>query len=326
MIVLHAYDREDPMRLALAALIISAALPISNLAQIAPSTDTADKAYTSQSWAEAERQYSDLTKQQPDNARFWYRLGVSARGDKHFDVALQALQQAKALGAGKGLPAPFADYELATTYAAMGDSTRALTTLKTSAEGGFAQPVRLQQDAEWSSLRANDQFVALEKMVQHNSAPCEDAEFRQFDFWLGDWDVSSAADGVNRGASHISKEMGGCVVWENWTSAGSPYFGKSYNTWNPNLKRWEQYWVDTSAGVMFFHGELKNNIMDYWTDDVPQTGGGTLLRHLQFFNLNPDKVRQFSQGSSDGGKTWHTEYDFIYTRVAPKAGQAAASH
>jgi hypothetical protein len=55
--------------------------------------------------------------------------------------------------------------------------------------------------------------------------------------------------------------------------------------------------------------------MDYWTDDVPQSTGGTLLRHLQFFNLGTDKVRQFSQGSSDGGKTWHTEYDLVYTRV-----------
>jgi hypothetical protein len=25
-------------------------------------------------------------------------------------------------------------------------------------------------------------------------------------------------------------------------------------------------------------------------------------------------VRQFSQGSSDGGKTWHVEYDLTYTK------------
>jgi len=157
--------------------------------------------------------------------------------------------------------------------------------------------------------------AAVPKAVQHAN-PCDDDQFRQFDFWLGDWDVASAGDGIHRGSSHISKEMNGCLVWENWTSAGSSYFGKSYNTWNPNLKRWEQYWVDTSAGVMFFHGTRKDNVMDYWTDDVPQTTGGTLLRHLQFFNLGPDKVRQWSQGSSDGGKTWHTEYDLIYTRIA----------
>jgi hypothetical protein len=27
-----------------------------------------------------------------------------------------------------------------------------------------------------------------------------------------------------------------------------------------------------------------------------------------------DKVRQFSQASTDGEKTWKVEYDFIYTR------------
>jgi len=313
------------MRLVVAATLVSALLPIAMIGQAPASPEAADKAYTAQNWAVAGSQYSDLVKQQPENARFWYRLGVSERGDKHFDASLEALQKAKALGAGRGLPPFIADYEIATTYAGMGDSTHALDSLKSSANAGFMMPSRLENDAEWNSLRTNDQFVALAKVVKHNAAPCEDAEFKQFDFWVGDWDVASAADGVHRGASHISKEMGGCVVWENWTSAGNPYFGKSYNTWNPNLKRWEQYWVDTSAGVMFFHGGLKDNIMDYWTDDVPQVGGGTLLRHLQFFNLGPDKVRQFSQGSGDGGKTWHTEYDFIYTRLAVKPAEPTAS-
>jgi hypothetical protein len=187
------------------------------------------------------------------------------------------------------------------------------------------QPARLENDTEWNSLRMNDKFIALAKQVQHNASPCDDSEFKQFDFWLGDWDVASAADGIRRGSSHISREMNGCVVWENWTSAGSPYFGKSYNTWNSNLKRWEQYWVDSSGGVMFFHGSLKDNVMDYWTDDVPQSTGGTLLRHLQFFHLAPDKVRQFSQGSSDGGKTWQTEYDLIYTRAQVKSSQMQSS-
>ena len=305
--------------------VTAAFLAISATAQTAPQSDpavsAADKAYTAQKWPEAQEQYAALTKLEPENVRFWYRLGVSARGNKHYDAALEAMQRAKALGAGRGLPAFLADYEIATTYAGMGDSTHALETLASSVHAGFMMPSRLKNDAEWNSLRANDQFNALSKLVQHNAAPCEDEEFKQFDFWLGDWNVASTADGTHRGSSHISKEMGGCVVWENWASAGSPYFGKSYNTWNPNLKRWEQYWVDTSAGVMFFHGELKDNIMDYWTDDVPQATGGTLLRHLQFFHLGPDKVRQFSQGSNDGGKTWHIEYDLMYTRVAAKQEQ-----
>jgi tetratricopeptide (TPR) repeat protein len=307
------------MRLSVAIVCLSALMPLAAYSQSPttpdPAAAAADKVYSAHDWTAAEAQYGVLARQQPENGRFWYRLGVSARANKHYDAALEAIQKAKVLGSGRGFPAPFADYEIATTYAGAGNQSLALESLKSSANAGFSQTARLTSDTEWNSLRSNDQFIALAKQVQHNAAPCEDAEFRQLDFWVGDWDVATAAGGVRQGSSHVSKEMSGCVVWENWTSAGSPYFGKSYNTWNPNLKRWEQYWVDTSAGVMFFHGGLKDSTMDYWTDDVPQTTGGTLLRHLQFFNLGPDKVRQFSQGSTDGGKTWYTEYDFIYTRV-----------
>jgi len=167
-------------------------------------------------------------------------------------------------------------------------------------------------------------LAAIKKVaaqVQPNGLACAAPEFSQFDFWIGDWDVTGALKGVPAGTSHISKEMGGCVIWENWTSKGSGYFGKSYNTYNVNLHRWEQYWVDNGAGSMFFHGQLKDGVMDYWTDDIPQPDGKMMRRHLQFFNLSPDRVRQFSQQSFDGGKTWKVEYDLIYTRVAaPSSG------
>jgi len=108
--------------------------------------------------------------------------------------------------------------------------------------------------------------------------------------------------------------LGDCVVLENWKSLNSTYSGKSYNIYNGALKRWEQYWVDNVGGNIFFHGELKDGVMDYWTDDIPQSSGPALRRHLQFSKLGPDKVRQFSQGSTDGGKTWNVEYDFTYVR------------
>jgi hypothetical protein len=301
-------------KFALMSVLVSVAAFAQSQPANSSAANAADKAYTSQKWAEAETQYSTLSQQEPENARFWYRLGVSARHNKNFDVALKAMEKVKTLGAPHGLPAFIADYEIADTYAAMGDSDHALASLKASADAGYSLPARLAGDEEWAALRQNPRFIALSKQVQHNAAPCEDPEFRQFDFWVGDWDVASAATGVHQGSSHVSKEMGGCVMWENWTSAGAPYFGKSYNTWNVNLKRWEQYWVDNGAGSMFFHGGIKDGTMDYWTDDVAQASGGTLLRHLQFFNLGPDKVRQFSQGSTDGGKTWHVEYDLVYTR------------
>ena len=286
-------------------------------AAAADSTESkANAAYTSRDWATAENLYETLTEQNPKMPRLWYRLAVSARGDRHFDAAIGAFMKSRELAAGQpgALPPFLFDYELAESYAGKEDAGHALELLKSAANGGFAQMDRLQGDAEWSALRADPRFVAAEKVVKHNAAPCEDAEFHQFDFWLGDWDVVSNGDNTPGGASHIASEMGGCVIWENWTSLNTRYFGKSYNTYNVNLHRWEQYWVDNSAGPIFFHGGLKDGVMDYWTDDVPQPNGDKLRRHLQFIQLGPDKVRQFSRGSTDGGKTWNVEYDFIYNR------------
>lgn len=326
----------SPVRLACTAAAF-AGLCLGTLCAQAPQLDAAaseaDAAYTHHDWPAAEKLYDALTRREPGNPRYWYRLGTAERGNQHYAPALEAFGKAAELGAGKGLPKSLVDYERAATYSAMGDRVNALKLLKESADGGFLQSARLESDSEWNALRSDAQFMALAKVVNHNAHPCDDPEFTQFDFWIGDWDVTATGTGVRQGTSHIAKEMGGCVVWENWSSAGSPYFGKSYNTYNVNLKRWEQYWVDNFAGVMFFHGNLRDGVMDYWTDDVAQAGGGTLLRHLQFFNLGSGKVRQFSQGSTDGGKTWNVEYDLTYTKhpeanasSSPGQSKSAGSH
>jgi prolyl oligopeptidase PreP (S9A serine peptidase family) len=53
--------------------------------------------------------------------------------------------------------------------------------------------------------------------------------------------------------------------------------------------------------------------MHYYADDV-DAQGKPVKRHLQFFNLDKDQVRQFCEQSTDGGKTWQTQYDFLYVR------------
>lgn len=274
----------------------------------------ADRAYQNKNWPEAERLYGQLTENNPEIGRYWYRLGVSQHHAGHNQDALATLLTARA----KGVPPAFVGYAMADVYAGSGDKEKAFVYLDEAIKKGFSQPDQLTTDTDLLPLKSDPRFTALIEQTKRNQAPCEySAENRQFDFWIGEWQVISTNGGSPQGESHIEKTLGGCAIWENWTSLGTSYAGKSYNVYNVNLKRWEQFWVDNAGGTIHFCGGLKDGIMDYWTDDIPQPDGTSLRRHLQFFSQGPDKVRQFSQGSTDGGKTWHVEYDLTYLRKKP---------
>ena len=268
-------------------------------------------AYQQKDWATAAKLYGELSQSNPENPRYAFRLGAALRATGQNEQALHAFQQAQANGA----PALQVGFELACAYSSLGQKDKAFESLADAVKHGFGQPDKMSTEPALQALKSDPRFAELVEKATRNQKPClYNAENRQFDFWVGEWDVTDSSSGVTAGSSRIEKELGDCVIWENWTSANSTYAGKSYNIYNASLKRWEQFWVDDVGGMIHFYGGLKDGVMDFYTDEIPQADGTKLKRHLQFFNLAPDKVRQFSQGSTDSGKTWKVEYDFTYNR------------
>jgi tetratricopeptide (TPR) repeat protein len=270
----------------------------------------ANSAYEAKDWAEAAKLYGELSKQENAPPRVWLRLGASLRSLGKYDDSLAAFDKATQAGAGL-----FGEYGKAAVYGAMKQSEKAFEFLEKAVQQGYSDPDALNSDENLTALHGDARFEKAVEQAKKNQRPCAySTENRQFDFWVGEWDVNTTQGSIPAGNSKIELILGDCVVLENWKSLNSPYSGKSYNIYNGALKRWEQYWVDNVGGNIFFHGELKDGVMDYWADDIPQSNGPALRRHLQFSKLGPDKVRQFSQGSTDGGKTWNVEYDFTYVR------------
>ena len=282
--------------------------------QTSPVTQMASEAaaaYDAKSWSESAKLYGQIVQTAP-NPRAWYRLGVSLNKSGKQAEAIEAFEKGGALG----LPPQFVEYGIATVFVSKKDKDKAFEHLEKAAQNGLRQPDQLSADPDLAEWASDPRFAKILQMVTRNQEPCAyAAENRQFDFWLGEWNVVTSQGATPAGDSRIELILGDCVVQENWTSAGNiGYSGKSYNTYNAALKRWEQYWVDNAGGNIFFYGAWKDGIMDYWTDELPQPDGKRLKRHLQFIKLGPDTVRQFSQGSNDNGKTWFVEYDFTYNR------------
>ena len=146
---------------------------------------------------------------------------------------------------------------------------------------------------------------------------CSTPEHLQFDFWVGDWDVTMS--GKRAGESHVERILGGCVIFENWTGAGGGE-GKSFNLYDATRKRWQQTWVDASGGLIEFYGELRGGNMCYTTESPTRGPDGQLrktLGRMTFFPQGPG-VRQLWEQSVDGGKTWTVAFDGLYTRKLAK--------
>jgi tetratricopeptide (TPR) repeat protein len=272
----------------------------------------ADAAFQSQDWQHAAELYRKIVDGKNGDASSWYRLGFALVKLGRDTEALAVFQDCEK----HGVPKQTAEFGLALALA-RSDPEKAIQHLQNAAAAGLNDTKRVEGEEVFAPLRADPRFAKILDTVRRNEKPCVyAAESRQFDFWIGEWRVvQTGTDAPQVGTSRIELVHNGCVILENWTSARSPYAGQSFNIYNTDLKRWEQYWVDNAGGTIFFHGGLNQNVMDYWTDDVPQADGRKLRRHLQFFNIDAKTVRQFSQGSNDGGKTWFVEYDFTYHRT-----------
>ena len=142
--------------------------------------------------------------------------------------------------------------------------------------------------------------------------PCKSRpEYRQFDFWVGEWDVRNP-QGQQAGTNSVQLILGDCVIFENWTSARGGH-GKSFNVYNAAKGKWQQTWVDNSGGVLELTGEYRDGAMRFAGESVGRDGAKTLER-LTFTRLGDDRIRQFWEQSADGGKTWTVAFDGTYVR------------
>ena len=141
--------------------------------------------------------------------------------------------------------------------------------------------------------------------------PCIGPEFHQFDFWLGEWDVTTL-DGKRAGWNIIRREMGGCVLVENWTGA-SGTTGRSFNIYTPTDGKWHQSWVDSQGRLLQIAGGLVAGDMVMSGETVDATGAKVLNR-ISWHKVTDDQVRQHWELSSDGGASWTDAFLGIYTR------------
>jgi hypothetical protein len=315
----------DPIRrVPSLALSISLVAAIACCATSATSAETpADRAlaaFAAKNWPVAAAAYAELAVQNPGDALTHLRLGVARLYLGDGTAGLAEIEKAESIG----LASPMLPFRKACAHAVLGDKEAAFADLDRAAAAGFANAQLLESEPLLASLRSDSRFVALRTQLDRQQFPCKyDPKFRQFDYWVGEWDVvpNGAAAGAPPAENIVTLEHGDCIVHEHWKGNST---GESFNLYDASRDAWFQTWVDSGGGMHEYKGGLDADGNMAFTAELAPTPGqptdanGRVPTKLTFFKLGPDKVRQLSEQSSDGGKTWQINYDLIYTRRAPK--------
>ncbi len=163
------------------------------------------------------------------------------------------------------------------------------------------------------ALTVGDVGAASDPPPQSTPAPkpCATPEHRQFDFWLGDWDVTTP-DGKAAGHNRITVILGGCALREEWAGRSGTH-GTSLNMFDAGARKWRQTWVDDGGTVLLLTGEFKGGKM-VLEGDSPAAGGATVRQRITWTPQPGGKVRQLWESSADAGKSWKIEFDGVYAK------------
>lgn len=140
---------------------------------------------------------------------------------------------------------------------------------------------------------------------------CEAKDYQQFDFWVGEWQVSNSKN-PQTSRSKISKILSGCVILEEYT-APTGYQGKSLNIYNQHTQQWHQTWTDNDGMLLQLNGRLIDGSM-VLMGAIENAKGEVLLQRITWTPLASGDVRQHWQQSKDDGSNWVTLFDGNYQK------------
>jgi len=165
----------------------------------------------------------------------------------------------------------------------------------------------------WFGLAAAMAFLVAAgdaRGQQAQQSPCADEAHRQFDFWVGTWEVTNAQGDVV-GTNEITSILRGCALLEEWQSAG-PYSGKSLNIYDAANDKWHQTWVDNGGLLLELDGKLVDGRM-VMEGRRPGPDGSDVLHRITWEPLEGGDVRQTWDTTADEAQTWTTLFDGRYT-------------
>lgn len=190
---------------------------------------------------------------------------------------------------------------------------------------------------DWAPRAALAAVVALAFLVAPAAGQvkraewCPEPEARQFDFWLGEWDVQNrnsrpGADrwaATGRATNRVYTVVGGCAVvehWRGWAWPGAGHIvGFSVRAWDPAAGQWELVLLWPMGPPQRFgnpEGRFEDGRGDFYSRFTTPQGDSGISR-LSFWKIEPGSFQWNNAMSLDGGTTWDSTW-IMHQRRRPR--------
>jgi hypothetical protein len=130
----------------------------------------------------------------------------------------------------------------------------------------------------------------------------------QFDFWLGEWNVTWGEDG--KGTNHIGRILDGRILQENFIAPD--LHGMSVSSYDLERGLWCQTWVDNNGTYLDFTGKFEDNRMILSRDAVVK--GQACKQRMVWYDIQENRLEWNWERSDDNGKSWRVLWQIHYTR------------
>jgi hypothetical protein len=150
--------------------------------------------------------------------------------------------------------------------------------------------------------------------------PCSTAEYRQLDFWVGDWVATwtNANGSQGTGRNRITRdEYGPCVITERFTADDGSLRGFSISTYFGGAREWRQTWMDDQGGYFDLFGGPSTTPGQRFVLETYRRRPEARYGRMIFEDVQPDSFTWRWQGRATADAPWADLWVIRYTRARP---------
>ncbi len=161
-----------------------------------------------------------------------------------------------------------------------------------------------------------------QQSLNKDSLDCNSPESRQFNFWIGDWDIQQKI--LNKDGSwletnahtSVSSILNGCALEEHWEGDVKFFWngmdsiehmkGFSIRYFDSKKNEWNIHWLDNKNLQMGtgFTGNFKNGKGEFFRET--NNANENSISRITFSNFKKNSVHWDLSFSKDNGETWTT--------------------